>query len=97
MKASSACPAILARSDRAEPQKRCTGGIDDGLADLVFSAAHTEGWHRERWGTRIWVPAVTLDQLIDRHGEPRFDVGGFEDKALAGCRDLCGRSPSSSR
>ena len=54
---------------------------------FVASAAHARGWRRERWGRRLRVPAVTLDQLIDRPGEPRFlklDVEGFEDKALAG-------------
>jgi hypothetical protein len=54
---------------------------------FVASAARARGWHRERWGRRLRVPAVTLDQLIDRHGEPSFlklDIEGFEDKALAG-------------
>jgi hypothetical protein len=54
---------------------------------FVASAEHSRGWRRERWGRRLWVPAVTLDQLIERHGEPRFvklDIEGFEDKALAG-------------
>jgi FkbM family methyltransferase len=54
---------------------------------FVASAAHARGWRREHWGRRLRVPAVTLDQLIERHGEPSFlklDVEGFEDKALAG-------------
>ena len=54
---------------------------------FVASAARARGWCREHWGRRLRVPAVTLDQLIERHGEPAFlklDVEGFEDKALAG-------------
>jgi FkbM family methyltransferase len=54
---------------------------------FVASAARARGWCREHWGRRLRVPAVTLDQLIERHGEPSFlklDVEGFEDNALAG-------------
>jgi FkbM family methyltransferase len=54
---------------------------------FVAAAARARGWRRERWGSRLQVPAVTLDQLIECHGEPSFvklDIEGFEDKALAG-------------
>src|SRR5437667_324294 len=54
---------------------------------FVAAAARAAGWRRERWERRVTVPAVTLDQLIDRHGEPRFlklDVEGFEAEALRG-------------
>jgi FkbM family methyltransferase len=54
---------------------------------FVASAARARGWSREHWGRRLRVPAVTLDQLIERHGKPGFlklDVESFEDKALAG-------------
>jgi len=37
--------------------------------------------------SRLVAPAITLDQLIERHGEPIFakiDVEGFEAEALAG-------------
>jgi FkbM family methyltransferase len=54
---------------------------------FVAAAAGARGWRREHWGGRLRVPAVTLDQLIERHGEPSFlklDVEGFEDEALAG-------------
>jgi len=54
---------------------------------FVAAAARARGWRRERWGRRLRVPAVTLDQLIERHGEPNFlklDVEGFEEEALAG-------------
>jgi FkbM family methyltransferase len=54
---------------------------------FVASAARARGWRRERWSRRLRVPAVTLDQLIERHGVPCFlklDVEGFEGEALAG-------------
>jgi FkbM family methyltransferase len=55
--------------------------------DFVAAAMCARGWHRDRWRHRLRVPAVTLDQLIERHGEPSFlklDVEGFEGEALAG-------------
>src|SRR5271166_3618131 len=54
---------------------------------FVAAAARARGWRRERWEHRVRVPASTLDELIDRHGEPRFlklDVEGFEAEALSG-------------
>ncbi len=54
---------------------------------FVAAAARAPGWRSERWDGRVSVPAVTLDQLIDRHGEPGFlklDVEGFEAEALSG-------------
>src|ERR1700758_1066095 len=40
--------------------------------DFVAAAMCARGWHRDRWRHRLRVPAVTLDQLIERHGEPSF-------------------------
>ena len=40
-----------------------------------------------RWEETIEVPVITLDELIDRYGAPRFckiDVEGYEAEALAG-------------
>ena len=54
---------------------------------FVAAAANAPGWAGERWPGRLVVPAITLDQLIERHGEPAFakiDVEGFEAEALAG-------------
>jgi FkbM family methyltransferase len=54
---------------------------------FVAEAARARGWRRERWRRCLRVPAVTLDQLIECHGEPSFvklDVEGFEDNVLAG-------------
>ena len=45
------------------------------------------GFRRVRWDTALSVPMITLDELIERHGEPRFckiDVEGFELEVLRG-------------
>ena len=54
---------------------------------FVAAASAAPGWRGERWPGRLVAPAITLDQLIERHGEPIFtkiDVEGFEAEALAG-------------
>jgi FkbM family methyltransferase len=54
---------------------------------FVAAASAAPGWRGERWPGRLVVPAITLDELIERHGEPTFakiDVEGFEAEALAG-------------
>ena len=51
------------------------------------SASALPGWRGERWAGRLVAPAITLDKLIEQHGEPIFakiDVEGFEAQALAG-------------
>jgi FkbM family methyltransferase len=51
------------------------------------SASASPGWRGERWPGRLVAPAITLDRLIEQHGEPIFakiDVEGFEAEALAG-------------
>jgi FkbM family methyltransferase len=54
---------------------------------FVSAAANARRWRNQSWGGRLCVAAVTLDQLIERHGEPRFlklDIEGFEAEALGG-------------
>lgn len=54
---------------------------------FVQAADGAGGWQGQVWDEAITVPCVTLDDLIRRHGCPRFikiDVEGFEDRVLAG-------------
>ena len=53
---------------------------------FVAAASAAPGWRGERWPGRLVAPTVTLDQLIEGHGEPTFvkiDLEGFEAEALA--------------
>lgn len=61
------------------------------LASLAPGApdalAKAEGFTHVRWDSHTDVTVTTLDELIARHGRPRFvkiDVEGYEDAVLAG-------------
>lgn len=50
-------------------------------------AKDNPGFHRVRWESGVDVPVVTLDELIELYGVPRFckiDVEGYEAEVLAG-------------
>jgi membrane glycosyltransferase len=54
---------------------------------FVDAAQGAPGWQGQSWTTTIRVPAVTLDELIERYGKPTFvkvDVEGLEAQALGG-------------
>ena len=54
---------------------------------LKFAFIEPRAGCAHSWPGRLIAPAITLDQLIERHGEPIFakiDVEGFEAEALAG-------------
>lgn len=56
----------------------------DGFLDAARTAPSFAG---QRWQGEVEVPALTLDDLVARHGEPRFiklDIEGYEAEALAG-------------
>ncbi|MBC8048971.1 MAG: FkbM family methyltransferase [Chitinophagales bacterium] len=61
--------------------------VSTASVEFISAADGAPGWEGQRWDAEITVEALTLDQLIRRHGRPAFlkiDVEGFEDKALAG-------------
>jgi FkbM family methyltransferase len=56
-------------------------------ARWIQQVRHTAGFERVAWEDRHEVAVTTLDELIARHGRPRFckiDVEGFEAEVLRG-------------
>jgi len=56
-------------------------------SEFVAAAKDAPGWEDQHWTKTKIVPLRTLDDLVLRHGLPRFvkiDVEGFEDEVLAG-------------
>lgn len=61
--------------------------VSTASADFIERASLAPSFDGQAWDETIEVPAVTLDGLIEVHGEPRFtkiDVEGHEAEALAG-------------
>jgi FkbM family methyltransferase len=55
--------------------------------DFIAAAKGAPGWEEQRWTKTKTVAMKTMDELIAKHGIPRFvkiDVEGFEDAVLAG-------------
>lgn len=55
--------------------------------EFVAAAQGAPGWEDQHWTKTKTVRVATLDEMIARHGLPRFvkiDVEGFEDEVLAG-------------
>jgi FkbM family methyltransferase len=61
--------------------------VSTASSDFIESTRGARGWDGQFWDDTITVPAVTIDELIARHGEPAFmkiDVEGFELNVLNG-------------
>lgn len=66
---------------------RANPTISTASTEFIAAAEGAEGWEGEVWDGHASVRAVTLDDLIARHGMPAFvkiDVEGFELHVLQG-------------
>jgi FkbM family methyltransferase len=64
-----------------------TPTVTTASASFIDGVAAIPSFGRVEWGEMVRVPAVTLDQLIARHGLPDFlklDIEGLEEAALQG-------------
>ena len=66
---------------------RANPTISTASPAFIAATRGAAGWEGQVWDGRSSVPAVTLDELIARHGVPAFvkiDVEGFEHHVLQG-------------
>ncbi len=64
-----------------------TPTVSSMAPDWIDEVTRDRRFTRVRWDRTVRVPVTTLDELIDRHGEPAFckiDVEGFEVQVLSG-------------
>jgi FkbM family methyltransferase len=64
-----------------------TPTVTTASRSFIDGVAAIPSFQAVRWGESVRVPAMTLDQLIDRHGLPDFlklDIEGLEEAALQG-------------
>jgi FkbM family methyltransferase len=69
------------RLNRANPT---VGTLSPGF---IAAAKDAPGWAAQHWDDTIEVACTRLDELIERHGRPRFvkiDVEGYEAEVLGG-------------
>jgi FkbM family methyltransferase len=60
--------------------------VSSASKEFVKAAGNADGWEGQTWTRRLRVPMTTLDDLIARHGMPKFmkiDVEGLEADVLA--------------
>jgi FkbM family methyltransferase len=66
---------------------RLTPTVSTTSTRFLEAVADADSFRGVRWDERLVVPALRLDSLIDRHGQPSFvkiDVEGMEDAVLGG-------------
>jgi FkbM family methyltransferase len=66
---------------------RLTPTVSTTSTRFLEAVADADSFRGVRWDERLVVPALRLDSLIERHGQPSFvkiDVEGMEDAVLGG-------------
>lgn len=80
--------AIAARPGAVELHvSAATPTVTTASRSFIDGVAAIPSFQKVDWGETVTVPALTLDQLIARHGLPDFiklDIEGLEEAALAG-------------
>lgn len=81
-------PAAAAASEGRLTLRTSRDHVLSTFSDVFIERTRASGrFASSTWDQEVEVPTVTLDQLIERHGEPVFvkiDVEGFESEVLAG-------------